>query len=186
MSKVYEKNKNNIVYISSEYEHNNERKFVLSTGFFISEKYVMAQLSFVSTINGNNIVEFNNIYGEVGNNVIKLKIYKYDIDSDIAILKANEYKNKSFVIWSDNFKINDKCFAITRNRHIKNYLTNGIIISKLIVSNIKTGDYINGSPLFNCSGNVIGIINNTIQFTELIKITSYSDIPFLNLNIIEK
>lgn len=153
LNKIYENNKNNIVYLSSHY--NNYIKNV-ANGFFIKDNILVTTWNFVekSLIDSQYIIikdDSDNVYEFEG-------IITINPNSDIAVLKVKA-DNKGINIINDIPEIGDAAILLSSKTGVGMTLQKGIVISNdgYIKTSIPSSESNQGSPIFDRNGNIIGM-----------------------------
>lgn len=184
-NRIYNSNITNIVYLSSYY---NNKVVSNANGFFINDGIIVTTWDFLEkalitsqyiTINDSN-----------GKNYEIDGIITANIASNVVVIKLKN-KNGTYVKLGEASKLSIEDPAIT----ISSKLGTGLIIQKGIV--VANNDYIEtsiplglsdtGSPLFDKSGNVVGIntsknINTSISMAINSKVLKEIQDKFNNIN----
>ena len=185
INNVYEKNKNNVLMINSYYNNS-----VVSTamGILIDKGLVVTTWTFLenSLSKGQYIVLRDNndkIYNLDG-------IVTVNKDLDLAVLKLDEKIPTNIILGnSNNLKTEDPIISINSKSGLKLSVQTGIVISNddYIESSIPLLNKDEGSPIFNTSGEIVGL-NTSKSLNSSISIAIKSDVlqelknKFENLN----
>ena len=185
LNNIYKSNVNNVVFLNSYY---NNSVIASANGFFISNGLIVTTWNFLekALINGQYITAtVNNItsYIEV--------IVTANPDTDVAVIKVKN-GNNSFIKLGDykTTKTEDPAIIISSKSVTGAMVQTGIVISneEYLQTSIPLSNVDEGSPLFNQSGDVIGI--NTSKSTNTsISIAMNSDVlkeiqnKFKSLNV---
>ena len=175
LNNVYNENKIKIVYLNAIY---NTGIITSANGFFISEGIIATTYNFMekSLMKAQNIV----ISDSLGTVYELDGIVTVNDDNDVAILKIKE-KNSNYIKINDGKKLEKEDAVITLNSRNGIGLTTYKGIITAIDNNIQTSltatEEIQGSPIFDAEGNLIGMINSktlnaSISFattTEILK-----------------
>lgn len=175
LNNVYNENKTKIVYLNAIY---NTGIITSANGFFISEGIIATTYNFMekSLMKAQNIV----ISDSLGTVYELDGIVTVNDDNDVAILKIKE-KNSNYIKINDGKKLEKEDAVITLNSRNGIGLTTYKGIITAIDNNIQTSltatEEIQGSPIFDAEGNLIGMINSktlnaSISFattTEILK-----------------
>ncbi len=180
LSKIYEDNKSKLVYLSSIY---NMGIVSSANGLFIKEGIIATTYNFIesSLMKAQNII----IKDSLGN-VYELEgVVTINVENDIAILKVKE-KVEEYVQNVNTEKLEKESAVITLNSKIGVGITTskGIVISKdgETQTSLPMTEEMQGSPVFNESGQVIGMLNSKSLDNSLSYVTSakvlkeYSDL----------
>ncbi len=158
LNKIYDNNKENVVYLNAIY---NIGTIVSANGIFIGEGLIATTYNFVeqSLMKAQNILIMDGLQ-----NVYQLDgIVTMNIQNDIAILKIKD-KNSNYIKFEDTNKLQKENAVISLNN--KNGVglatTKGIVTSTStnIQTSIPVTEEIQGSPVFNSEGKIIGLINS--------------------------
>lgn len=146
-------NSKNIVTISS---YNNGALIDYTNGFFIKSNIIITSLSHIekSLREGQNLLITNS-----GKN-IDFEILEIIPEKNIALIKTTT--ENTFVTIDENYKIDDSVLLVGKlNETTINTLGQIISIDNKINLVLPAITNIEGSPIFNEEGKVIGMINNT-------------------------
>lgn len=162
ISKIYNKNKDNIVILNSYYNN-----YVVSSanGFFINDGLVVTTWNFVE----KSLIEaqYITIKDNNDNNYEIDGIVTANPDTDIAVIKLKNKTNKKVTLGNyNNLEVEDPAITISSKTGVGLTTQKGIIISNdgYIQSSIPLTQSDEGSPLLDKDGNVIGI--NTAKQTN--------------------
>lgn len=160
LNNMYNENKERIVYLNALY---NTGIITSANGFFISEGIIVTTYNFIETslMKAQNIVISNSL-----GTVYELDgIVTVNDDNDVAILKIKE-KNSNYIKINDGKKLEKENAVITLNSKSGIGLTTYKGIITAVDNNIQTSltatDEVQGSPIFDVEGNLIGMINSKI------------------------
>ena len=161
LTKIYNKNKQNIVFLNSVY---NMGTVTSANGFFINEGLIATTYNYIekSLSKAQKI-----IISDFSGNVYTLDgIVTADEENDIAILKVkNKSQNNVEIEKSAKYNIEEAVITLNSNFGIGLTASKGIIISKdnndIQMTLVETEET-QGSPIFNNQGNVIGMVNSKI------------------------
>ena len=160
LNKVYEDNKDKIVFLNATY---NIGTVTSANGFFISDGIIATTYNYIekSLIKAQNI-----IISDSSGNVYEVEgIVTVNIENDIAILKVKTNEPKK-IQYEDTNKPQKEDAVISINTKTGVGLTSskGIITStdKNIQTSLPVTEELQGSPLFNLDGKLIGMINSKI------------------------
>ena len=188
LSKIYNENNSKIVFLQSLYNTGINAK---ANGFFISEGLIVTTYNYIeqSLLKSQNIV----ISDSLGN-VYQLEgLVTMDEQNDIAILKLKE-KNQTKIDILDIEQLQKEDAVITLNSKLGIGLTTakGIItaIDKKLQTSLPVTEEIQGSPLFNSNGNLIGMINSkslnsSISYATELEILKQYYNKFINMDFNE-
>lgn len=185
LNNIYKSNVNNVVFLNSYY---NNSVIASANGFFISNGLIVTTWNFLekALINGQYITaKGNNITYDIEG------IVTANPDTDVAVIKVKN-GNNSFIKLGDykTTKIEDPAIIISSKSGTGAMVQTGIVISneEYLQTSIPLSNVDEGSPLFNQSGDVIGI--NTSKSTNTsISIAMNSDVlkeiqnKFKSLNV---
>lgn len=185
LNNIYKSNVNNVVFLNSYY---NNSVIASANGFFISNGLIVTTWNFLekALINGQYITaKGNNITYEIEG------IVTANPDTDVAVIKVKN-GNNSFIKLGDykTTKTEDPAIIISSKSGTGAMVQTGIVISneEYLQTSIPLSNVDEGSPLFNQSGDVIGI--NTSKSTNTsISIAMNSDVlkeiqnKFKSLNV---
>ncbi|MBQ4583729.1 MAG: trypsin-like peptidase domain-containing protein [Bacilli bacterium] len=153
INNVYEKNKDNIVYLNSYY---NSYVQNVANGFFIKDNLIVTTWNFIekSLIDSQQIIikDVNGIVYEFEG------IVTLNPNSDIAVLKVKA-ENKGIDIGNIVPEIEDVAILLGSKMGIGTTLQKGIIIANdgYLKTSIPLSESNQGSPIFDRSGNMIGM-----------------------------
>lgn len=185
LNTIYKSNVNNVVFLNSYY---NNSVIASANGFFISNGLIVTTWNFLekALINGQYITaKGNNITYDIEG------IVTANPDTDVAVIKVKN-GNNSFIKLGDykTTKTEDPAIIISSKSGTGAMVQTGIVISNegYLQTSIPLSNVDEGSPLFNQSGDVIGI--NTSKSTNTsISIAMNSDVlkeiqnKFKSLNV---
>lgn len=185
LNNIYKSNVNKVVFLNSYY---NNSVIASANGFFISNGLIVTTWNFLekALINGQYITaKGNNITYEIEG------IVTANPDTDVAVIKVKN-GNNSFIKLGDykTTKTEDPAIIISSKSGTGAMVQTGIVISNegYLQTSIPLSNVDEGSPLFNQSGDVIGI--NTSKSTNTsISIAMNSDVlkeiqnKFKSLNV---
>lgn len=185
LNNIYKSNVNNVVFLNSYY---NNSVIASANGFFISNGLIVTTWNFLekALINGQYITaKGNNITYDIEG------IVTANPDTDVAVIKVKN-GNNSFIKLGDykTTKTEDPAIIISSKSGTGAMVQTGIVISNegYLQTSIPLSNVDEGSPLFNQSGDVIGI--NTSKSTNTsISIAMNSDVlkeiqnKFKSLNV---
>lgn len=173
--KIYNENKNNIVFLNSVY---NTGMALSANGFFIKDGLVMTTYNYVenSLIKAQNIIVNDND----GNTYELDGIVTMNAENDIAILKVKNKRNNYVKIADKKIEKEDAVITLNSKIGIGLNTSKGIItaIDDNIQVSIPSTESMQGSPLFDTDGNLIGMMNSKSINTSL----SYAT----NMNVIKE
>lgn len=165
INNIYNNNKSKIVYLNSIY---NMGTVTSANGFFIDKGIIVTTYNYIekTLMKAQNIIISDSL-----ENVYKLEgIVTINEENDIAVLKVKEEEN-SYIQLNDSDKKQKEDAVITINSKTGVGLTasKGIIISndKNIQTSIPITEELQGSPLFDVDGNLIGMINSKTVNTSI-------------------
>ena len=158
---IYNKNSNNVVYLTSYY---NNMIVKVANGFFINDNLIVTTWNFLE----KSLIEAQGIdIKGVSKNFAIEGIVTANPECDVAVIKVKD-KNSSFVNISDNnnVKKEDPVISISSKSGVGLTTQTGIILEndKYVQTSIPLLNSDEGSPLFNENGEVIGI--NTSKSTS--------------------
>ncbi len=165
LTKIYDENKNKIVFLNSTYATGTTTS---ANGFFINEGIIVTTYNYIekSLIKAQNII----ISDSIGNVYELDGIVTVNVDNDIAILKVNK-KNEKYIKVENVEKPQKEDAVITLNSKDGIGLTTakGIIISNNddMQTSLPVTESMQGSPLFNSNGELIGMINSKSVNTSI-------------------
>ena len=185
LNTIYKSNVNNVVFLNSYY---NNSVIASANGFFLSIVLIVTTWNFLekALINGQYITaKGNNITYDIEG------IVTANPDTDVAVIKVKN-GNNSFIKLGDykTTKTEDPAIIISSKSGTGAMVQTGIVISNegYLQTSIPLSNVDEGSPLFNQSGDVIGI--NTSKSTNTsISIAMNSDVlkeiqnKFKSLNV---
>ena len=166
---IYNSNKSNIVYLNSL---NNLGSVEVANGFFINEGIIITTYNYIekSLLKAQNII----ISDSLGNVYELDGIVTMNESLDTAILKVKN-KTSSYidVKETEELKTEDAVISINSKDGVGLKSSKGIIIiSDDIQTSIPITSELQGSPLFNNEGNLIGMINSKLLNTSISDVTS--------------
>lgn len=170
LNKIYDGNKDKIVFLNSTY---NTGMVTSANGFFIGEGIVATTYNYIekSLMKAQNII-VNDSLG----NVYELEgIVTLNIENDIAILKVKSENSKYIEYEEINKPIKeDAVISINSKTGVGLTSSKGIItsIDKSIQTSLPITEEIQGSPLFNIDGKLIGMVNSKILNSSISFATS--------------
>lgn len=161
LNNIYNSNVNNVVFLNGYY---NNSVIASANGFFINNGLIVTTWNFLekALINGQYItIKGNNISYEVEG------IVTANPDTDVAVIKVKNSNNSSIKL--GDYKatnVEDPAIIISSKSGTGAMVQTGIVISneEYIQTSIPLSTVDDGSPLFNQSGDVIGI--NTSKSTN--------------------
>ena len=184
LNNIYDQNKSKVVFLNSVY---NMGTVASANGFFIKEGILVTTYNYIeqSLIKAQDII----ISDSLGQTYELEGIVTVNVDSDIAILKV---KNSNDYIKIENIEKPNKedgIISLNSKNGVGLSTSKGIITSfdRYIQTSIPMTEEMQGSPLFNSQGNLIGMmnsksINTSISFsTKLDTLQKYNNI-FENKN----
>lgn len=170
LNKIYDGNKDKIVFLNSTY---NTGMVTSANGFFIGEGIVATTYNYIekSLMKAQNII-VNDSLG----NVYELEgIVTLNIENDIAILKVKS-ENSKYIEYEDINKPlkEDAVISINSKTSVGLSTSKGIItcIDKSIQTSLPITEEVQGSPLFNIDGKLIGMVNSKILNSSISFATS--------------
>ncbi len=170
LTKIYNENKQKIVYLYSTY---NTGSIVIANGFFINEGLILTTYNYIES----SLIKAQNIIISDSSGVI------YELDgivtmnekNDIAVLKVKN-KNQNFIQVTDTNKIEkeDAIIILNSKTGIGLSTNKGIILSKDndIQTSLPITEEMQGSPIFNNDGKLVGMINSKSFNTSISYATS--------------
>lgn len=165
LNNVYDENKTKIVYLNAIY---NTGIITSANGFFISEGIIVTTYNFIekSLMKAQDIV----ISDSLGTVYELDGIITANEDYDVAILKIKN-KNSNYIKINDRKKLEKEDAVITLNSRNGIGLTTYKGIITAVDNNIQTSltstEEIQGSPIFDTDGNLIGMINSKSLNTSI-------------------
>lgn len=165
LKEIYESNKSNIVYLNSIY---NTGIVTTANGFFIKEGIIATTYNYIE----NSLMKAQKIIiSDSSGNVYELEgIVTINIENDIAILKLKN-QNQNYIELKENIQLQKEDAVITLNSKTGVGLSTskGIItaIDKNIQTSLPVTEEIQGSPVFNANGELIGMINSKAINTSI-------------------
>lgn len=173
---IYDKNKDKIVFLNSTY---NMGTTTSANGFFIKEGILVTTYNYLQ----KSLMKAQNItVSDFEGNIYELEgIVTVNIENDIAILKVKSQDLKYIKINNiDKPKKEEAIISISSKTGVGLTSSKGIVISsdKKIQTSIPVTEEIQGSPLFNANGDLIGMANSKLLSSS----TSFAT----NLNILKK
>lgn len=169
LSNIYNENKSKIVFLSSTY---NTGIVEMANGFFINERLIITTYNYIE----KSLMKAQNILIKDGlGTVYDLEgIVTLDYENDIAILKIKN-RNQNFIEIPEDIKIQKEDAIITLNSKIGVGLnaSKGIIteIDETIQTSLPVTEEIQGSPVFNSEGKLLGMINSETVNTSISQVT---------------
>lgn len=162
INEIYNKNINNLVYITSYY---NNKLINSSNGFFINDGIVVTTWSFLekALIDSQYIVIKDSNY----NNYEIEGIITANTESDIVLIKLKNQIGRRIELGdSSNLKTEDPVITISSKTGLSYIIQKGIVVSNsgYIQTSIPLSDTDEGSVLLNSNGKVIGL--NTSKTTN--------------------
>lgn len=161
LNNIYNSNVNNVVFLNGYY---NNSVIASANGFFINNGLIVTTWNFLekALINGQYItIKGNNISYEVEG------IVTANPDTDVAVIKVKNSNNSSIKLGDyKTINVEDPAIIISSKSGTGAMVQTGIVISneEYIQTSIPLSTVDEGSPLFNQSGDVIGI--NTSKSTN--------------------
>lgn len=170
LNQIYNENKSKLVFLNSVY---NTGTVTSSNGFFIDEGLIVTTYNYIekSLMKAQNII----ISDSLGTVYELDGIVTMNMENDIAILKVKT-RNQNTIKIEEVEKIEKEEAVISLNSRMGIGLktSKGIITS--IDNNIQTSipatEEIQGSPIFNTEGKLIGMINSKTFNTSISHATS--------------
>lgn len=165
LNRIYEENKDNVVYLNSTY---NLGTVASANGIFINEGLILTTYNYIeqSLMKAQNI-----IISDVLGNVYELDgIVTMNIENDTAILKVKN-KNQNYIkIEEANIPSKeDGVISLNTETGVGLSTSKGIVLT--VDSNIQTSipisEELQGSPLFNSEGKIIGMLNSKNLNSEI-------------------
>lgn len=170
LSQIYNENKDKIVFLNSVY---NLGTVTSANGFFITDNLIVTTSNYIekSLIKAQDI-----IISDSSGEVYELDgIVTMNLENDIAILKVKNEKSKAIKL-EEIDQIGKEDAVITLNSKIGVGLTTskGIIISldNDIQTSLPMTEEIQGSPIFNSEGKLMGMMNSKTLNTSISYVTS--------------
>lgn len=167
--KIYNENNSKIVFLSSTY---NTGIVEMANGFFINEGLIITTYNYIekSLMKAQNIL----IKDSLGTVYELDGIVTLDYENDIAILKIKD-KNLNYIDIPEDIIIQKEDAVITLNSKIGVGLntSKGIIteIDENIQTSLPVTEEMQGSPVFNSKGQLIGMINSETVNTSISQVT---------------
>ena len=155
---LYNENKGKIVFLNSTY---NIGSVASANGFFIGEGLIATTFNYIekSLMKAQSIV----ISDSLGNVYTLEGIVTVNIENDIAILKVKE-KNSKYIKYENVDTVQKEDAIITINSKTGVGLTadKGIVtsVNNNLQTSIPVTDELQGSPLFDSNGKIIGMLNS--------------------------
>ena len=147
INKIYANNNSNIVYLNSEY---NLGVVATANGFFINKGIIVTTYNYIeqTLLKAQTIT----IRDSDGN------IYEYNI----AVLKIKNANNTYVEIQNNDIQKEDAIISINSKNGVGLSYSKGIIIvaNKEIQTSIPITSELQGSPLFDTQGKLVGMINS--------------------------
>lgn len=182
LNEVYEENKSKIVYLSSTYNSNSGIGIVTSAnGFFITKGLIVTTYNYIEKA----LMKAQNIMIRDGvENVYELDgIVTVNTEKDIAILKVKN-QSENYIELKDAKKLEKEDAVITINSKNGVGLTSSKGIVTLVENDIQTSlpitEEIQGSPVFDAAGNVVGMLNSKNMDTSLSMVTNIETLKAYN------
>ena len=179
LNTIYDQNKSKVVFLNSVY---NMGTVASANGFFIKKGILVTTYNYIeqSLLKAQNII----ISDSVGQTYELEGIVTVNVDSDIAILKVKNSNDYIEIENVDKLNKEDGVISLNSKNGIGLSTSKGIITSsdKFIQTSIPMTEEMQGSPLFNSKGNLIGMmnsksINTSISFsTKLDVLEKYNEI----------
>ena len=169
LSSIYNENRSKIVFLSSTY---NTGIVEMSNGFFINEGLIITTYNYIekSLMKAQNIL----IKDSLGTVYELDGIVTLDYENDIAILKIKN-RNQNYIDIPEDIIIQKEDAVITLNSKIGVGLntSKGIIteIDENIQTSLPVTEEMQGSPVFNSEGKLIGMINSKTINTSISQVT---------------
>lgn len=166
---IYNENNSKIVFLSSTY---NTGIVEMANGFFINEGLIITTYNYIekSLMKAQNIL----IKDSLGTVYELDGIVTLDYENDIAILKIKD-KNLNYIDIPEDIIIQKEDAVITLNSKIGVGLntSKGIIteIDENIQTSLPVTEEMQGSPVFNSKGQLIGMINSETVNTSISQVT---------------
>ena len=158
LNSIYNQNKTKIVYLNAMY---NTGIITSANGFFISEGIIATTYNFLekSLMKAQDIV----INDSLGNAYELEGIVNVNKNSDVAILKIKD-KSSNYIKINDDISLKKEDAIIALNSRSGVGLTTykGIITASdtNIQTSLTSTEEMQGSPIFDVQGNLIGMINS--------------------------
>ena len=166
---IYNENNSKIVFLSSTY---NTGIVEMANGFFINEGLIITTYNYIekSLMKAQNIL----IKDSLGTVYELDGIVTLDYENDIAILKIKN-RNQNYIDIPEDIIIQKEDAVITLNSKIGVGLntSKGIIteIDENIQTSLPVTEEMQGSPVFNSEGKLIGMINSKTINTSISQVT---------------
>jgi len=165
LTKIYNENKSNIVFLNSIY---NMGTITSANGFFISDGLIVTTYNFIekSLMKAQKI-----IISDSSANVYELDgIVTMNEENDIVVLKVKNRSQNNIKI-DGNSRVEKEDAVIVLNSKVGVGLTSSKGIITSVDNNIQTSlpatEEIQGSPIFNSQGNLVGMINSKTLNTSI-------------------
>lgn len=184
LSNIYNENRSKIVFLSSTY---NTGIVEMANGFFINEGLIITTYNYIekSLMKAQNIL----IKDSLGTVYELDGIVTLDYENDIAILKI-KYRNQNYIDIPEDIIIQKEDAVITLNSKIGVGLniSKGIIteIDENIQTSLPVTEEMQGSPVFNSEGKLLGMINSETVNTSISQVTKVEIIKEYNDKLKEK
>lgn len=184
LSSIYNENRSKIVFLSSTY---NTGIVEMANGFFINEGLIITTYNYIekSLMKAQNIL----IKDSLGTVYELDGIVTLDYENDIAILKI-KYRNQNYIDIPEDIIIQKEDAVITLNSKIGVGLniSKGIIteIDENIQTSLPVTEEMQGSPVFNSEGKLLGMINSETVNTSISQVTKVEIIKEYNDKLKEK
>lgn len=173
LNELYNKNKNNIVFLKAIY---NTGIVTSANGFFISDGIIVTTYNFIENalIRAQNIIINDN-----SENIYELDgIITMNKENDIAVLKLKN-RSSNYIEINDQIELEKEDAVISLNSKNGIGLTayKGIVtaVDNNIQTSLATTEEIQGSPIFDKDGKLVGMINSKI-FNASISFATKNDI----------
>ena len=168
---IYNANRSKIVFLDSTY---NTGIVTSANGFFINEGLILTTYNYIenSLMKAQNII----ISDSLGNTYDLDGVVTINLENDIAVLKVKN-KNPEYIKPVEINKLEKEDAVITLNSKTGVGLTTakGIVIStdSNMQTSLPVSEQIQGSPLFNAQGQLIGMINSKIMNSSISYATNF-------------
>ena len=155
-TEIYEKNKQNVVYLSSFY---NNQITGNANGFFITNSLVVTNWSFLETALQTS--QFISMIDANGQNRKIEGIVTINIDADIAVLKCQEESFTSGILNSSFPEIEDPVFLLSSKSGVSFTIQRGIVLNnnEMLETSIPVSKEDAGGVLLNKDGKIVGYIS---------------------------
>ena len=148
INKIYANNNSNIVYLNSEY---NLGVVATANGFFINKGIIVTTYNYIEqTLLKAQTITIRDSDGNI-----------YELE-DIAVLKIKNANNTYVEIQNNDIQKEDAIISINSKNGVGLSYSKGIIIvaNKEIQTSIPITSELQGSPLFDTQGKLVGMINS--------------------------